>query len=382
MSPFSTRARRIWLMIGTCSIPTGQISTHAMHCMHDQSVSDLMVPRICACSGNSGRDAERGAVPHRALGHLAQVEDEVAGRERIAGRRRGTGGVALAALRAGVEVEQVLGREGVDEGVADVRGLRAGGDRREAVARPVVLDRDPGRAGEHVHRLRERDRGDPEERDDAVHPPVDGARVRRGAVLEAEGTECVPDRVAHGCPHLEARVVRGDPKRLEQEPGEREEEEAAEEDPVAEPVAARLVSERLRRLDGPPVARRNGLRIPRLTAKYGEADDEGGAEDVEEERVDLVEPPVPEVEAQDRLGEVVLEGEDGRAREEHHEAVEDEEVADAGEWVAPFDPRVGDDDLAHPDEALARVLDLPRAAPAPVLEDEAARPRRRRSRPR
>ena len=54
MSPFSTRARRIWLMIGTCSIPTGQISTQAMHCMHDQSVSDLMVPRICACSGNSG----------------------------------------------------------------------------------------------------------------------------------------------------------------------------------------------------------------------------------------------------------------------------------------------------------------------------------------
>jgi hypothetical protein len=41
-----------------------------MHCMHDQSVSDLMVPRICA---------ECGAVSHRALGHLAQVEDEVTG---------------------------------------------------------------------------------------------------------------------------------------------------------------------------------------------------------------------------------------------------------------------------------------------------------------
>ena len=265
----------------------------------------------------------------------------------------------------------MLGREGVDEGIADVRGLRAGGDRREAVARPVVLDRHPRRAGEHVDSLREGDRRDPEERDDAVHPPVDGARVRGRPVLEAEGTECVPDRVAHGCPHLEARVVRGDAKRLEQEPGEREEEEAAEEDPIAEPVAARLVSERLGRLDGPPVAEAKRPQDPALDREVGKPDDEGGAEDVEEERVDLVEPPVPEVEAQDRLGEVVLKGEDGRAREEHHEAVEDEEVADACEWVAPFDPRVGDDHLARPDEPLARVLDLPRAAPAPVLEDEA-----------
>jgi hypothetical protein len=62
---------------------------------------------------------------------------------------------------------------------------------------------------------------------------------------------------------------------------------------------------------------------------------------------------VPEVEAQNRLGEVVLEGEDRRPGEEHHEAIEDEEVADACEWVAPFDPCVGDDDLPHPHQALA-----------------------------
>ena len=78
MSPFSTRARRIWLMIGTCSIPTGQISTQAMHCMHDQSVSDLIGAEDLRVLGELGGDAERRAVPHRALGHLAQVEDEVA----------------------------------------------------------------------------------------------------------------------------------------------------------------------------------------------------------------------------------------------------------------------------------------------------------------
>jgi hypothetical protein len=204
-----------------------------------------------------------------------------------------------------------------------------------------------------------------------VYPPIDRARVCRGAVLEADGTEGVPDRVAHWRPHLEARIVRGDPKRLEQEPGERKEEEAGEEDPVTEPVTPRLVTQRLGGLDGPPVAQPERPQDPALDREVGKPDHEDGAEDVEEERVDLVEPPVPEVEAQDRLGEVVLEGENRRSREEHHEAVEDEEMADAGQWVAPFDPRVGAHDLGHPDEALARVLDLPRAAPAPVLEDEA-----------
>ena len=47
LSPRSTSWRRIWLIIGTCSIPTGQISTQAMHCMHDQSVSGRIgSPRI------------------------------------------------------------------------------------------------------------------------------------------------------------------------------------------------------------------------------------------------------------------------------------------------------------------------------------------------
>ena len=39
MSPSSTSRRRSWLMIGACSIPTGQISTQALHCMHAQTVS-------------------------------------------------------------------------------------------------------------------------------------------------------------------------------------------------------------------------------------------------------------------------------------------------------------------------------------------------------
>jgi len=40
-----------------------------MHCMHDQSVSGLIVLRL---------NAEHRAVSHRPFGDLAQVEDEVA----------------------------------------------------------------------------------------------------------------------------------------------------------------------------------------------------------------------------------------------------------------------------------------------------------------
>ena len=57
-----------------------------------------------------------------------------------------------------------------------------------------------------------------------------------------------------------------------------------------------------------------------------------------------------------------------------HEAVEDEEVADASEGVAPLDPRVRDNDFPHPDEALTWILDRSRAAAAPVLEDESRDP--------
>ena len=53
-----------------------------------------------------GRNVERRADPHRALGLFPEIEDEVARGERVAGGRRGAGRVALAALRARVEVRR------------------------------------------------------------------------------------------------------------------------------------------------------------------------------------------------------------------------------------------------------------------------------------
>ena len=114
-------------------------------------------------------------------------------------------------------------------------GLASGRGKR-ALPGALVLDGHAGRPGQHVHRLRERDRGDPEEREDAVHPP--GHRAGGlGVALEARRDERLADEPAERRPYLEGRVVGGDAEGLEQEAGEREEEEVAEEDPVAEPVA-------------------------------------------------------------------------------------------------------------------------------------------------
>jgi hypothetical protein len=113
------------------------------------------------------------------------------------------------------------------------------------------------------------------------------------------------------------------------------------------------------------------LQDPALDREHGEPDHEREAEDVQEERVAEVEPPLPEVEAEHRLGEVVLEREDRGSGEEHHEAVEDEEVPEARKRVAPPDPRVRDDDLGRADRALEQVPDRRLRAPAAVLEAEA-----------
>ena len=338
--------------------------------MHDQSVSGLIVPRISACSGKAGRDAERSAVAHRALGHLAKVEDEVARRERIAARGRGTGSVALAALRARIQVEQVLGRKRVDGRVADLLGLGVRRQRQERVAGAVVLGGDAGGPREHVHSLRERDRGDPEEGEDAMHPPRHRSRGVGGAVVEPDRDERLPDEPAERRPHLEARVVRSDPEGLEQEAGEREEEEAPEEDPVAEPVALRLVGEGRSGLDGAPVGEAKRPEHAALDGEDAQADDQREAEDVQEERVSEVEPALPEEPAEDGLGKVVLEGQDPRPDEEDDEAVEDEQVPEPRQRVATADPRVRGDDLRRPDGTLHHVSDRRSGAPATVLQDE------------
>ena len=296
--------------------------------------------------GEARRDPQRRPVAHRALGHLAQVEDEVARRERIARRGRRAGGVALAALRAGVEVEQVLGRERVDGARSrPPPASRLPGAAASALPARSSLTRDARRAGEHVHRLRERDRGDPEERERRRAPTTSTARGRLGRAVRRSRRRrnACADAASRTAPRSRSDgFVGGDAERLEQEAGEREEEQAAEEDPVAErgsasprpraapPARPGASSDRRNGLQHAALDReaRAGRRSARSRRRRGRASRRGRTS------------PARRTEAEHRLGEVVLEGEDDRPDEEHHEAVEDEQVAEAGERVAPPDPGV------------------------------------------
>jgi len=53
-------------MMGTCSIPTGQISTQAMHCVQAQTVSARMGSPI-----RSARSSKRGGTPSAARSPIA-----------------------------------------------------------------------------------------------------------------------------------------------------------------------------------------------------------------------------------------------------------------------------------------------------------------------
>ena len=83
---------------------------------------------------------------------------------------------------------------------------------------------------------------------------------------------------------------------------------------------------------------------PALVGHDRQPGDEGGAEDVQKERVPLVELVSEEVPTQDRLCEVVLEAQDDRAGEEDEKSVEDQEVPCTRDRVTPFYPGVGEDD--------------------------------------
>src|SRR5205823_14180000 len=91
------------------------------------------------------------------------------------------GDVALAALRAGVEGEEVLPVEVADPSVPDLLGRRVRGEQRQPLAGPLIADADVRWGREHVDGLREGNRRDERERDDAVRPP--GREVRARGLL-------------------------------------------------------------------------------------------------------------------------------------------------------------------------------------------------------
>src|SRR6266550_4499097 len=141
--------------------------------------------------------------PECTLGDLAQVEDQIAGRKRIAGVRRGARSVALAALRAGIELEEIARWKVENGAVPDLVSLRVRRDRWQLSSGLVIARRDARRAGEHVHRLREWNGRDEAKRYDAVHPPLDEVRVGGRVACETEPAESLADGPAERRPDFE-----------------------------------------------------------------------------------------------------------------------------------------------------------------------------------
>ena len=191
-----------------------------------------------------------------------------------------------------------------------------------------------------------------------MDPPLDEVRVGGRAAGQTKPAEGVADGPAERRPDFERGIRLGNPERLEQEARQGEEEEDAEEGPVADHVqtAAVLVLGPV----GAPVAQPERPLDAALVGHDRQPDDQRDAEDVEKERVPLVELVAEEVPAQDRLGEVVLEAEDGGPDEEDDEAVEDEEVPGARDGVTPLDPRMREDDNRRASQARERSVELER----------------------
>jgi copper chaperone CopZ len=82
-----------------------------------------------------------------------------------------------------------------------------------------------------------------------------------------------------------------------------------------------------------------------------EAGQQHEAGEIERQLVDEIEAALPEIPVKDRPREVGVDPENGRAEEEREEAIEDEEVANAGEAVTATDPPVREHDARHDGEA-------------------------------
>src|SRR6266849_4501783 len=233
--------------------------------------------------------------------------------------------MALAALRAGVELDEVARREVEDRSVAHLVRLCVRRNRCQLSAGPLVARRDARRAREQVHRLRERNGGDEAEGCDAVHPPLHEVRVGGRVAGHTEPTESLSDGPTERRPDFERRVRFRNTERLEQESRQGEKEEDAQERPVADHVQTTAVL-----AFGPVRAPVTEPKRPLNSALVGhdhEPDDQGGAED-------------------------------GGPDEEDEETVEDQEVPSPRHGVTPLDPRMGEDDNRCSSKANERSIEL------------------------
>ena len=136
----STWCRRIPSMWSMCSMSTGHSSTHAPQFVHDHSTSGSITP-FSSWSADQrplrlGLDRVRQLLPLlvgggqqvRGLGEgvVAQVQDDLLGRQRLAGGPGRALGLAPPALGAGRHVQQALPGEVLDLPQPEHVGVRVG----------------------------------------------------------------------------------------------------------------------------------------------------------------------------------------------------------------------------------------------------------------
>ena len=267
------------------------------------------------------RDADRRRHDRVAGGghHLADLQHDLAGVERLAGRVRRAHRRAAAADRARVGVEELLPgevldrrrAEGLELGLHEVRhGLH------RALGPVLVLQVHVHRRRDHVPELRGRQ--DDQERDERSEVDAPQPAVRVAAALLADQPSKSDESGYPTNDHFSnvGTTDLRDAQRLGEEAGERDHEERDEDDRV---LGLGLDPDAVRALDVAPGDRPD------------DADGEHDAGEVGRERVALVHAAVEELQV---VGQLVVDLEHDGGDEEPQEPEVDERVHDAGGGVA------------------------------------------------
>ena len=304
-------------ILSRISMFTGQISSHALHDVHAHSSSDVMRSNTeSAVMVMPSVDADRRRHDRVAGGghHLADLQHDLAGVERLAGRVRRAHRRAAPADRARVGVEQLLPGEVLDRRRAErlelgLHQVRHGLHR--ALGPVLVLQVHVHRRRDHVAELRGRqDHEERDERERSGCPTATGAACW-SALADHESNSDESGYPTNDHFSKSGRPSQRDAQRLGEEAGDRDHEERDEDHRV---LGLGLDADAVRALEVAAADRPH------------DADGEDDAGEVGGERVALVDAAVEELQV---VGQLVVELEHDGRDEQPQEAEVDERVHQA-----------------------------------------------------
>ena len=265
-----------------------------------------------------------------------EVLDDVHRRKRLAGDVGGAVVGAAAAAHADVELEQLLHREVLELGNAEVFLLFNVLDHVEFARRGRALEEGVGWGEDEVIELRVTEQRDPGERADHVDPPEGGVDVECSGDLHAgehQGDD-VADRRPIGPLGVGVDLGGVDTQSLDQESGDQQRAEAADDQPVL------------------PGRQPGGARPdPAMGDRHADTDDPDQAKDVGDERVAEVTRADEDVNR-----DVIVDREQGGDQKEHDHRGHDAEVHHARVRIAEHALGAGAT-LEHASQALRQVVE-------------------------